>query len=369
MWRSRPDRSRRSAPRGSSRPRRCCPRQRDRPVDGYAGAGREDYGYGVPGGLDGGLEVAPRRGFEGAASTVAPRAAASRGRLRGRRLRGRLRAAAASRRGGFEGGGYAAVTTGVRPVHRATPATVPSVTAPRSTTPTSGRTPTSPSSAASQREYGRLRGTVRRTAGQRTKRPAVYGAPAGRPRTPGGLRTPTDDRVRPADRLSGRPRRDAVGRERRRSRTARTARPATAPGGLRSARRSTANPRRSTDARRSTDRPATRRPAGLRTPARRIRALARRSGSAGSRRPAGDERYVGGDSGPEPTRPERPRPLVARRWAYLSMSPTTKNIEPRIAIRSGTRQPGISVASACTLAYEAVRSFSRHGVFSPRDTR
>src|SRR5258706_13955906 len=46
---------------------------------------------------------------------------------------------------------------------------------------------------------------------------------------------------------------------------------------------------------------------------------------------------------------------------YLSMSPTTKNIEPRIAIRSGTRQPGSNLDSACTLANEAVRSLGRHG--------
>ena len=57
------------------------------------------------------------------------------------------------------------------------------------------------------------------------------------------------------------------------------------------------------------------------------------------------------------------------RPAYLSMSPTTKNIEPRIAIRSGTSVPGSSVDSACTFAYDAVRSFIRQGVFSPRDTR
>lgn len=36
--------------------------------------------------------------------------------------------------------------------------------------------------------------------------------------------------------------------------------------------------------------------------------------------------------------------------AYLSMSPTTKNIEPRMATRSGTRQPTSKVDSACTLA-------------------
>jgi hypothetical protein len=43
-----------------------------------------------------------------------------------------------------------------------------------------------------------------------------------------------------------------------------------------------------------------------------------------------------------------PLPLADPR--YLSMSPTTKNIEPRMAIRSGTRQPGRSVESAWTLA-------------------
>ena len=54
---------------------------------------------------------------------------------------------------------------------------------------------------------------------------------------------------------------------------------------------------------------------------------------------------------------------------YLSMSPTTKNIEPRIATMSATSEPGSSSASTWTLLNDAERSFSRHGVFSPRDTR
>ena len=37
------------------------------------------------------------------------------------------------------------------------------------------------------------------------------------------------------------------------------------------------------------------------------------------------------------------------------MSPTTKNIEPRMAMRSGTRQPGSRVDRAWTFEYEAVR--------------
>ena len=40
-----------------------------------------------------------------------------------------------------------------------------------------------------------------------------------------------------------------------------------------------------------------------------------------------------------------------------------------MATRSGTRDPGSSVDSACTLENEAVRSFIRQGVFSPRETR
>ena len=76
-------------------------------------------------------------------------------------------------------------------------------------------------------------------------------------------------------------------------------------------------------------------------------------------------RHAPGRDGGPPSRPTS----AGTAASYLSMSPTTKNIEPRIAIRSGTRQPGSSVDSACTLAYDAVRSFIRHGVFSPRDTR
>ncbi len=55
--------------------------------------------------------------------------------------------------------------------------------------------------------------------------------------------------------------------------------------------------------------------------------------------------------------------------AYLSMSPTTKNIDPRIATMSATSVPGSSSVSAWMLLYEAERSFSRYGVFSPLLTR
>ena len=51
------------------------------------------------------------------------------------------------------------------------------------------------------------------------------------------------------------------------------------------------------------------------------------------------------------------------------MSPTTKNIEPRIATRSATTVPLTISGSTATLLNDAVRSFSRHGVFSPRETR
>jgi hypothetical protein len=55
--------------------------------------------------------------------------------------------------------------------------------------------------------------------------------------------------------------------------------------------------------------------------------------------------------------------------AHLSMSPTTKNIEPRMATRSGISVPGSRTCNAWMLLNEADRSFSRHGVFSPRETR
>lgn len=54
---------------------------------------------------------------------------------------------------------------------------------------------------------------------------------------------------------------------------------------------------------------------------------------------------------------------------YLSMSPTTKNMEPRIAIMSASRLPRMSSGSTWTLLNDAERSFIRHGVFSPRETR
>ena len=51
------------------------------------------------------------------------------------------------------------------------------------------------------------------------------------------------------------------------------------------------------------------------------------------------------------------------------MSPTTKNIEPRIATMSATTQPGSISGSTEMLLNDAERSLSRHGVFSPRETR
>ena len=60
---------------------------------------------------------------------------------------------------------------------------------------------------------------------------------------------------------------------------------------------------------------------------------------------------------------------LADRSAHLSTSPTTKNIDPRIATMSATSVPGSSTLKTCTLLKEAERSLSRHGVFSPRDTR
>jgi SAM-dependent MidA family methyltransferase len=74
------------------------------------------------------------------------------------------------------------------------------------------------------------------------------------------------------------------------------------------------------------------------------------------------------------TRPSRrpvgiPDPLLPQARPYLSMSPTTKNIDPRIATMSATSVPGSSSVSAWMLLYEAERSFSRYGVFSPLLTR
>ena len=54
---------------------------------------------------------------------------------------------------------------------------------------------------------------------------------------------------------------------------------------------------------------------------------------------------------------------------YLSTSPTTKNIEPRIATMSATSVPGSSSESTWTLLNDAERNLSRHGVYSPRETR
>src|SRR5665811_842803 len=54
---------------------------------------------------------------------------------------------------------------------------------------------------------------------------------------------------------------------------------------------------------------------------------------------------------------------------YLSMSPTTKNIEPKMATMSATTQPVSTSGSTAMLLNDALRSFIRHGVFSPRETR
>src|SRR5204862_3799247 len=53
---------------------------------------------------------------------------------------------------------------------------------------------------------------------------------------------------------------------------------------------------------------------------------------------------------------------------YLSMSPTTKKIEPRIAMRSGTNVPGRIAGSTLMFEKLAVRIFSRYGSFLPLPT-
>jgi hypothetical protein len=62
-------------------------------------------------------------------------------------------------------------------------------------------------------------------------------------------------------------------------------------------------------------------------------------------------------------------PVETAGAGHLSMSPTTKNIEPRIATMSATRQPSSTSGSTAMLLNDALRSFIRHGVFSPRETR
>ncbi len=59
----------------------------------------------------------------------------------------------------------------------------------------------------------------------------------------------------------------------------------------------------------------------------------------------------------------------ARVSRHLSMSPTTKKNDPRMATMSATSVPGSSSVSAWMLLNDAERSFSRYGVFSPLDTR
>ena len=75
-----------------------------------------------------------------------------------------------------------------------------------------------------------------------------------------------------------------------------------------------------------------------------------------------------------PADPPAVRPADARRrcasgCGYLSMSPTTKNMLPRMAIMSGIIVPGSSAGRAEMLLKLAERSLSRHGVLSPRETR
>ena len=53
----------------------------------------------------------------------------------------------------------------------------------------------------------------------------------------------------------------------------------------------------------------------------------------------------------------------------MSMSPTITANELSTAGRSSTFVPGSSADSAWTLLKDGVRSFNRHGVFSPRDDR
>ena len=84
------------------------------------------------------------------------------------------------------------------------------------------------------------------------------------------------------------------------------------------------------------------------------------------RGPAGGRRH-GRPSGCAASTPRRARrgglsPTCRRR-------PTTKNIEPRIATMSAMRLPGSTSPSTATLLNDAERSLSRHGVFSPRETR
>ena len=63
------------------------------------------------------------------------------------------------------------------------------------------------------------------------------------------------------------------------------------------------------------------------------------------------------------------RPEHCEQARYLSTSPTTKNMEPRMETMSEMRHPGNTAASTETLLKDADRSFIRQGVLSPRDTR
>jgi hypothetical protein len=63
------------------------------------------------------------------------------------------------------------------------------------------------------------------------------------------------------------------------------------------------------------------------------------------------------------------RCALGERWGYLSTSPTTKNIDPRMDTMSATSWPGSISPKTCTLLKDAERSLRRYGVFSPRDTK
>ena len=102
----------------------------------------------------------------------------------------------------------------------------------------------------------------------------------------------------------------------------------------------------------------------------------RRGGRAGDPAAVGVGRAGPGSSGARQREVEQQRDPTSTdpcrqcpRRGYLSMSPTTKNIEPRIATMSAIRLPGSTSPSTEMLLNDAERSLSRHGVLSPRETR
>ena len=62
-------------------------------------------------------------------------------------------------------------------------------------------------------------------------------------------------------------------------------------------------------------------------------------------------------------------PGIKGPMSYLSMSPTTKNMLPRMAIMSATMVLGSNSGRTEMLLKLAERSFRRQGVLSPRETR